>query len=87
MAGTSYPCITIWPFSSQMTRLQLASISPRLCATRNTVPASPRSSMIFSWLLARKLASPVASASSIIRISWVLAAAMENRSRCAIPVE
>jgi len=77
----------IWPFSSQMTRLQLASISARLCATRNTVPASARSSMILSRLLARKLASPVASASSIIRMSWLFAVAMENLSRCAMPVE
>ena len=43
--------------------------------------------MIFSWLLARKFASPVASASSIIKISWLLAEAMEKRSRWAIPVE
>ena len=77
----------ILPFSSQITRLQLASISARLCATRNTVPASARSWTIRSWLLARKFASPVASASSIIRISWFLADAMENRSRWAIPVE
>jgi hypothetical protein len=75
------------PFSSQITRLQLASISARLCATRKTVPASSRSCRIRCWLLARKLASPVASASSIMRISWLLADAMENRSRCAMPVE
>jgi hypothetical protein len=67
--------------------LQLCSISPRLCATRKTVPASSRSSEIRLWLLVRNDASPVARASSIIRISWLLADAMANRSRWAMPVE
>ena len=44
--GTSSLSRMIWPASIQITRLQLCSISPRLCATRNTVPASSRNSLI-----------------------------------------
>ena len=85
--GTSSLSRRIWPASIQITRLQLCSISPRLWATRKTVPASSRSSLIRLWLLVRNAASPVASASSIIRISWLLADAIANRRRWAMPVE
>ena len=51
------------------------------------MPASSRSSLILLWLLVRNAASPVASASSTIRMSWLLAEAIANRSRCAMPVE
>ena len=85
--GTSSLSRRTLPASIQSTRLQLCSISPRLCATRNTVPASSRSSLMRLWLFVRNGASPVARASSIIRISWLLADAIANRSRWAIPVE
>ncbi len=85
--GTSSLSRRIWPASIQMTRVQLCSISPRLWATRKTVPASSRSCLIRSCDLVRNEASPVARASSIIRISWLLAAAIANRRRCAMPVE
>ena len=50
-------------------------------------PRFVRSSLIRLWDLVRNEASPVASASSIIRISWLLAEAIANRRRCAMPVE
>ena len=58
-----------------------------LWLTRKTVPASSRSSMIRSLLRRWNLASPVDSASSMSSTSWLLAAAMENRSRAPMPEE
>ena len=87
MPMTSSPCVTIWPRSIQITRLQVSSTSSRLCATRKTVPASARSSSIRAWLLTRNSASPVASASSTSSTSWLLDAAMANRSREPMPEE
>lgn len=40
-----------------------------------------------AWLRRWNAASPVARASSIIRTSWSLAAAMEKRSRAPMPDE
>ena len=87
MPGTSSPALTIWPFSSQMIRLQVSKISLSWCATRNTVPACWRSSSIRAWLFRWNSASPVASASSTSRMSWLLADAMAKRSRDPMPVE
>ena len=87
MPGTSSPSMMISPRSSQITRLQVSSTSPRLWATRKTVPASWRSSSMRLWLLARKGASPVASASSMSSTSWLLAEAIAKRSRDPIPLE
>ena len=42
MPGTSSPAFTIWPFSSQMIRLQVSAISARLCATGNTAYLGPQ---------------------------------------------
>ncbi len=58
-----------------------------LWLTRKTVPASLRSSRMRASERFWKLRSPVARASSIISTSWSLAAAMENRSRAAMPEE
>ena len=79
--------MTIWPFSSQIARLQVIRTTPRECETRNTVPASSRSCMIRFSLRRRNSASPVASASSIIRISWPIEAAIANLRRAAMPEE
>ena len=87
MPGTSSPAFTISPFSSQITRLQVSAISPSWWATRNTVPACARNSSIRAWLLRWNSASPVASASSTSRMSWLLAEAMANRSRDPMPLE
>ena len=46
-----------------------------------------RSSSMRSWLLRWNSASPVASASSTSRMSWLLAEAIANRSRAPMPVE
>ena len=43
--------------------------------------------MIRFSLRRRNSASPVASASSIMRISWLIDAAIANRSRAAMPDE
>ena len=79
--------MTIWPFSSQIARLQVIRTTPRECETRNTVPASSRSCMIRFSLRRRNSASPVASASSIIRISWLIDAAIAKLRRAAMPEE
>jgi len=84
---TSSPWVTILPRSSQITRLQVCSISSRLWATRKTVPASLRSSSIRARLFTRNSASPVASASSTSSTSWLFEAAIANRSREPMPDE
>ncbi len=58
-----------------------------LWLTRKTVPASARSSLMRSLLRRWNFASPVDSASSIRSTSWLLAAAMEKRSRAPMPEE
>src|SRR5690606_27740939 len=59
------PSILILPLCSQMTRLQVSSMTSRLWATRKTVPASSRIFLMRSWLLRRNSRSPVARASSM----------------------
>jgi hypothetical protein len=68
-------------------RSQVDRIVDSLWLTRNTVPASSRSSRTRCSLRRLNLASPVASASSTSSTSCFLAAAMANRSRAPMPDE
>ena len=70
-----------------MLRSQVSRIDCSLWLTRNTVPASARRSRTRCSLRRRNFASPVASASSISSTSCFLAAAIEKRSRAAMPDE
>ncbi len=81
------PSIRSVPDSSQIARSHVSVIVLLLWLTRKTVPASLRSSAMRSLLRFWNRASPVDSASSISSTSWVLAAAIEKRSRAPMPEE
>ena len=59
----------------------------RLWLTMKTVPASSRISAIRFWARSLNCASPVASASSMTRMSGTVAVEIANRSRAPIPLE
>src|SRR5699024_667219 len=81
------PSITSRPSCTHSTREHMDWIVASEWLTRKTVPAASRTSSIFAFDFARNAASPVARASSIMRMSGMAEAEMENRSRAPIPDE
>src|SRR5699024_788673 len=85
--SSSPPSITGFPSCTPRTPEHMLLIVFSEWLTRNTVPAASRTSSIFAFDFARNAASPVARASSIMRMSGTAEAEIAKRSRAPIPEE
>ena len=87
MTSSGSPRIISVPWSSHIASLHISLMLPRPWLTRNMARALSRSSAILALAFSRKCASPVDSASSIIRMSGFMCTATEKPTRADMPEE
>ena len=85
--SSGWPRSISLPWSSQIASLHISLMLPSPWLTKNMARALSRSSAIFAFAFSRKCASPVDSASSIIKMSGFMWTATENPTRADMPEE